>query len=79
MRENWKMLLEPFGIMFGGMTADLDDKSLDELRELLEACHKTTTTNCWCYAYEAAQYLKPILAQRIGGLEQREKRFAAEK
>lgn len=61
----WAVRLEPFGMMFAGICECLDEKSLEELVQLREDCERATTTNCWCYAYQAAQFLKRHLDGRI--------------
>ena len=63
--KNQKLALEPIAIVLGGIASDLENKEDEEIVEMYEACEAATTTNCWVYTYEAAQYLRPKLLEQI--------------
>jgi hypothetical protein len=57
-RENWKLVLEPFGISLAGMYEAITALGDEDLLELQEACTKPTQTNCWCFTYRAANVIR---------------------
>jgi hypothetical protein len=61
-QEQQKML-EPFGMAFAAMGHQVREMSDETLREMLQACYVTSTTNCWCCTFEAAKWLQLSAAQ----------------
>lgn len=63
MNKEQKLILEPVAIVLAGINADLQEKLDEEILEMYDACEAVSRTNCWCFTYDAAQYLKPVLVQ----------------
>lgn len=51
--------LEMFANLFARMDNTIQAMADGELQLVLKACQQASTTNCWCYTWDAAQYLLP--------------------
>lgn len=60
-KEQWTNELKPFAILLSGVNDDLENRDDAELLVLLDACQQPTTTNCWCWTYEAAKWLRTLV------------------
>ena len=56
--ELWKTKLEPFAMVMAGIAENIRNMENDELLELYDACKEPTSTNCWCWTYEAAKFVR---------------------
>jgi len=65
MTREQKSIIEPVAIVLAGINEDLENKEKEELEVMLAACEAATKTNCWTWIYQSAQYLKPILNEKI--------------
>jgi hypothetical protein len=69
-QPSWQDRLEPFGYLF----VDLDERidaalramSDDDLAAVEDASLQVNRTNCWCYAYDAAPFVKRAAAKERG-------------
>ncbi len=72
-----KKLLEPFGKIFADMGQSVRAMSDETLREHLQACYMASMTNCWCCAFDAAQWLQQELRREQHSRKQRAEHLAA--
>lgn len=64
--------LESVAMALAGIEAFLDEMDDEEIEALATVCNNASNTNCWCWTYQAAQYLKPELTRRLLLKRQRE-------
>lgn len=69
MKEQWKKELEPFAILVAGVNEDLENRAEEDLRVLLDACQQPTHTNCWCWTYAAAKWIRPLVEEELARRE----------
>jgi hypothetical protein len=60
-----KQILESVAIVLAGINENLENMQDNDIIEMLAACDSTSQTNCWCWTYQAAKYLKPCLIEQI--------------
>lgn len=72
-----KKLLEPYGQAFATLGQQIRNLSDEDAAELLKACYATSTTNCWCCTFDAAQWLQRELRREIYRRKQTEESRAA--
>jgi hypothetical protein len=60
-----KKLLEPFGCIFSEISLQVRGLDTDALQKMLDACDAASATNCWCFTFEAAQYLQREVRRQI--------------
>lgn len=70
MTPTWKDRLEPFGYLLvnlddaiGSMLRAMSDA---DLAALADATHRVTTTNCWCYVWDAAPFVRRAVVSEQG-------------
>lgn len=71
MTQEQKALLKPFGNVFHEIAQQILAMSDDDLAKLLKAADATSTTNCWCCSFEAAQFLKKEIRIEVYQRKQR--------
>jgi hypothetical protein len=63
--QHQQRLLEPYAQAFAAMGQQVRSLSDEDAAALLNACYAASVTNCWCCAFDAAQWLQRELRREI--------------
>lgn len=64
-----KKLLQPFAVLLEGMANEAFNADADAARAMLTACYAASQTNCAWSVFHAAQFMAPLLRERLARLE----------
>jgi hypothetical protein len=64
-KVDWKERLRFYGDLIHQIDRMMVEKSDEELQQLKEDCGQVTSTNCWCFTFDAAKIIAPMIDREL--------------